>query len=167
LEYARGPTGTRWNRSDVLDQPRVDAQCTLIAGFSNVGLAGLTAADFLVDQLGLEETGHVSVDQLPAITPFEQGRPRHHARFFSKQGLGATVSTGELFVPLFAAGAFSDAVLDWLEESGVSEVTVLAGLPVPHGPEDHRTFYVATDDYRDGASRTVRSRRWGTAFSTA
>jgi len=26
---------------------------------------------------------------------------------------------------------------------------VLAGVPIPHGPEAHRTFYIATDDYRE------------------
>jgi len=26
---------------------------------------------------------------------------------------------------------------------------VLSGVPIPHGPDAHRTFYVATDDYRE------------------
>ena len=121
---------------------------SLVAGFSNFGLAGLTAADFLVDHLDLEETGHVSVDQLPAITPFEKGTPRHHTRFFSRPDLDVTVLVGELFVPMFAAEPFSDAILDWTTDRGVSEVTVLSGIPVAHGPEDHKVFYVATRDYQ-------------------
>jgi len=36
-----------------------------------------------------------------------------------------------------------------MAEAGVREVTVLAGVPVAHGPDDHRTFYVVTDDYRE------------------
>jgi uncharacterized protein len=61
-----------------------DPSGTLVAGFTEYGLAGLTAVTYLTDQLDLEETGHVSVAELPAITPFENGTPRHHTRLFSK-----------------------------------------------------------------------------------
>ena len=122
---------------------------TVIAGFSQFGLAGLTAVDYLVDHLEFEEVGHVNADQLPAITPFENGRPRRHTRLFSHADHELTVLVGELFVPVWAAKPFTDAVLDWTEAHGVREVTVLHGVPIPHGPDEHRTFYVATDDYRE------------------
>jgi len=120
----------------------------LICGFSEFGLAGLTAADFLVDHLGLEQTGHVAVDGLPAITPFENGTPRHHTRFFSKPDVGVTVLVGELFVPVLVSGTFSAALGSWLDENDVEETAVLSGVPVAHGPDGHRTFYIATDDYQ-------------------
>ena len=50
----------------------------VIAGFSAYGLAGLTAADYPVDQLDLTERGHVTASGIPAITPFEDGRPRRN-----------------------------------------------------------------------------------------
>ena len=120
----------------------------VVAGFSQFGLAGLTAVDFLADHLELTETGHVDAQGLPTLTPFEQGRPRHHTRLLSRSDVDLTVLVGELFVPVEAARPFSDAILDWVDESEVDEVVVLSGVPVPHGPDDHRTFYVATDDYR-------------------
>lgn len=119
----------------------------LIIGLSHFGLSGLTAVDYLVDQLSLEETGHISVDALPSITPFEKGRPRHHTRLFTNPDHGLTVLVGELFVPVGAADAFSKAILEWTDKNEVSEITILSGIPLPHGPEDHRTFYIATDDY--------------------
>jgi len=122
---------------------------TVIAGFSQFGLAGLTAVDYLVDHLDLEETGHVTTDNLPAITPFEHGRPRHHTRLFSRPGLDVTVLVGELFIPTTAADTFSHALLDWFDTNDVDEVAILSGVPLPHGPADHRTFYIATDDYHD------------------
>ena len=121
----------------------------LVAGFSSFGLAGLTAVDFLVDQLDLEQTGHVSTEALPAITPFENGTPRHHTRLFSRDDLDMTVLVNELFVPLPATDPFAEAILDWTDASAVEEVTVLSGVPVPHGPEEHAVFYVATEDYQD------------------
>lgn len=122
---------------------------TLLAGFSNFGLAGLTAADYLVDQLDVSQTGHVVVDELPAITPFENGTPRHHTRFFGSEESELSILVGELFLPLSVAGIFGDAIVEWVTDHGIDEVTILSGVPVPHGPEEHRTFYVATQDYQD------------------
>lgn len=126
-----------------------DPADVLVAGFSTFGLAGLTAVDYLVDQYDLAEQGYVSAADLPAITPFEEGRPRHHTRLFSGADLGMTVLVNELFIPVGAAEPFSDAVLEWSDTNGVDEVTILSGVPVPHGPDEHRVFYIATDDYRD------------------
>ena len=122
---------------------------TLITGFSAYGLAGLTAVDYLVDHLELEETGYIRTDGLPSITPFEKGRPRHPTRLYSRDDLDVTVLVGEQFVPSMLGETLATAVLEWTETNDVSEIVVLAGAPVPHGPEGHRTFYVATDDYRE------------------
>lgn len=121
---------------------------TVIAGFSQFGLAGLTAADYLVNHLELTQTGHIRADGLPTITPFENGRPRHPTRLFSRPDLDVTVLVGEMFVPGTLAEPFSRAVLDWTETAGVEEVAVVSGVPFAHGPDEHRAFFVASDDYR-------------------
>lgn len=125
-----------------------DPSGTLVAGFAEFGLAGLTAVDYLADQLDLEETGHIAVEQLPAITPFEGGTPRHHTRLFSKPDLDVTVLVGELFVPPPAAGPLGEAVVEYTGEHDVEEVVVLSGVPISHGPDDHRPFYVASEDFQ-------------------
>ncbi|SEH51662.1 uncharacterized protein SAMN05192561_10436 [Halopenitus malekzadehii] len=144
----------------------------LLAGFSNYGLAGLTAVNYLVDALDLTQTGHVAVDGFPSITPFENGRPRRPNRLFSRDDLDITVLVGELLVPVQFGDAFAASILEWTGGAGdadaadgvddpaadptavadgtdAAEVAVLSGVPVPHGPEGHRTYYVATDDYRE------------------
>ena len=126
-----------------------DPSDTLVAGFTQFGLAGLTAANYLTEQLGLEEVGHVAVEQLPAVTPFENGTPRHHTRLFSKPDLDVTVLLGELFVPPDAAGPFGQAVLEYTQAEGVEEVVVLSGVPMAHGPQEHRAFYVASEDFQE------------------
>jgi uncharacterized protein len=128
---------------------RTAPSTTVVAGFSAFGLAGLTAADYLVDHLDLTETGHLDADSLPSITPFEDGRPRHHSRFFSRPDLDLTVFVNELFLPAPAADPFADALLSWTDEHDVSEVVVLSGVPYAHGPDEHAAFYVASDDYRE------------------
>lgn len=119
----------------------------MVAGFSSFGLAGLTAVDFLVEELKLEETGHISTDALPAITPFSDGTPRHHTRLFSRPDLDLTVLVNELFVPHWAADSFAKAILEWTDTNAVEEITILSGVPTPKGPDDHKVFYVVTEDY--------------------
>lgn len=135
-----GPSFNVSSESDVSD--------SLIVGFSSFGLAGLTAVDYLVDQLDLGEIGHVTAAGLPTITPFEEGVPHHPTRLFSREDLDVTVLVGELFVPAFAGEALSNAVLDWTERESVDDVAVLSGAPVPHSHEEHLTYYVATEDYK-------------------
>lgn len=122
---------------------------TVLAGFAAFGLAGLTAAEFLAEQLDLEPTGHVTSENLPSITPFEDGRPHHHTRILTKPDFDVAVLHGSLFVPTWAAGGFGEAILDWTDLEGVGEVTVLSGVPLPHTEAEHRTFHVATEDYHD------------------
>ncbi|WP_232686049.1 proteasome assembly chaperone family protein [Halobacterium zhouii] len=136
----------------------------LLCGFSQFGLAGLTAANFLVEQLDLTETGHVGVDKLPAITPFENGVPRHHTRLFSRPDVDVTVLVGELFIPLSAADSFSASLGDWLDANGVREIAVLSGVPLAHGPDEHRTFYVATEDYREKRLADADTAPMGSGF---
>jgi len=143
---------------------RADPSTTVVAGFSAFGLAGLTAVDFLVDHLDLEETGHLTADDLPSITPFEAGRPRHHSRLFSRPDLDVTVIVNELFLPTSVVDSFADALLAWTDDHDVSEVTVLSGVPYAHGPDEHDTFYVASDDYRERRLADVDVRPMGRGF---
>lgn len=143
---SRPPADTRGPSFGVEHDSRPGA--TVIVGFSSFGLAGLTAVDYLVDDLDLAETGHVRVGGLPSITPFTKGAPRHPIRLYSAPDLDVTVLVAEQFVPPMAGERLADALLDWTEANGVEEVAVLAGVPVAHGPDAHRTFHVATEDYR-------------------
>ena len=121
----------------------------LVAGFSSFGLAGLTAVDYLVRNLDLEQTGFVRAEGLPSITPFMKGQPRHPIRLYSADDLDITVLVAEQFVPPVLGELLAASILDWTESAEVSEIAVLSGVPIPHGPDAHRTFYVATDDYRE------------------
>lgn len=126
-----------------------DIGITLIIGQSHLGMAGVTAADYLVRHLDATEVGHITPENLPAITPFEDGVPRHHSRLYALEEIEVTVLVGELFIPVGAARSYTDALLEWIETSPVNELVVLHGVPFPHGPEEHEVFHVATRDYRE------------------
>ncbi|WP_436924651.1 proteasome assembly chaperone family protein [Halosimplex amylolyticum] len=133
---------------DVQETGETDAD-VLLAGFSEFGLAGLTAVDYLVKQLELTPHGHVTTPDLPTITPFDDGSPRHPIRLFSADEVNFAVLVSELFVPTSAARSFSDALLDWTAAADIAETVVLSGVQMAHTETEHRTYFVATDDYRE------------------
>jgi uncharacterized protein len=165
------PTGDQSERADQHDRPHAErspagrrqegggptfqvheeeltAADVLLAGFSEYGLAGLTAVDYIVDQFELEYRGHVTTPDLPTITPFDQGTPRHPIRLFGDEDRSIAVLVGELQVPLPAARSFSGALLEWTGSADIGEIAVLSGVPMAHTESDHRTYYVATEDYQ-------------------
>src|SRR6056297_2341161 len=68
---------------------------TLVVGFTEYGLAGLTAVDYLSDQLDMRQAGHLEATGPPHITPFEGGVPRHHTRLYVDEGRSLGVIVGE------------------------------------------------------------------------
>lgn len=137
---------------------------TLLCGFTNYGLAGLSAVDFLIDQLELEATGYITAAGFPSITPFEEGKPSHHTQLFSRDGLDMTLLKSELFVPPVLGKSFGDEILDWTEKHGVEDIAILEGIRYRHGPEGHQTYYVATEDYRENRLADVDLTPMGRGF---
>lgn len=126
-----------------------DPQHTLLVGLSNIGMAGLTTADYLVRNSDAEQIGYISPDDLPAITPFADGEPRHHTRVYRIPDSDVTVLLGELFIPVAAAKSFTADLLDWATSAGIENIAVLNGVPYPHAPDKHDVFHVATPAYRN------------------
>jgi uncharacterized protein len=121
----------------------------LLVGMAGVGVAGLTAADYLVNNVETEQIGHVRSRNLPDLTPFTNGEPRHPIRLYSATGSNVTVLISEVFLPAWVADPLTDALLDWAGSHDIREVTVLHGTPFPHREEEHLVYHVATDAYRE------------------
>lgn len=121
----------------------------LIAGLANPGMAGLSAVDYLVSNFETTQVGHVSTHDLPDITPFSDGVPRHPIRLYDAPGVDLTIVLSELYLPVGVADPFAEAMIRYANDNGVDEVTVPYGVPFPHGPEEHAVFHVATEDYRE------------------
>jgi len=146
-----------------LTEPDTDIE-TLVVGFTEYGLAGLTAVDYLTEQLAMAKIGHLETSEPPTITPFEGGIPRHHTRLYIDVDESLAVVISERVVPPESAADFADAVDGLYERLEPSNLTVLTGIPVQHGPEDHAPFYIATPDYRDRYLDTTEIRPMGTGF---
>ncbi|MCU4742078.1 PAC2 family protein [Halobacteria archaeon AArc-m2/3/4] len=127
-----------------------DYRCeTLVLGLSNPGFAGVTATEYLSRHLACEEIGHVESGTIPAITPFVDGAPRNHTRIYDVRETPLALVVGELFVPVWAASSFVDALLEWTDRAGIDEIAVPYGVPYPHGPDEHDVFTVATESFHD------------------
>lgn len=122
---------------------------TLVVGFTEYGLAGLTAVDYLTDRLPMEQCGHLAAGGPPAITPFDDGVPRHHTRLYVEEGRALGVVISERLITDDAAAGFAAAIEDLYDRVAPANLTVLTGVPVAHGPEDHTPFYIATEDYSE------------------
>lgn len=132
-----------------IDAPAIESGQTLLVGLASPGMAGLTAVNQIVESVESREIGSIAPTELPGITPFEDGSPRHHTRLYDLVGRDLIVLVGELFVPAWAAPSFANSLLEWAQEAEVSEFAVLHTIGYPHGPDDHQVFHVATDAYRD------------------
>jgi len=137
---------------------------TLVVGFTAYGLAGLTAVDYLTDRLSMARRGHLVDSGPPAITPFENGVPRHHTRLHVDEATGLGVVVSERLVPQASVTAVADALDSLYERVSASSLTVLSGVPVAHGPEDHVPFYIATADYRERYLDDTDIRPMGTGY---
>lgn len=127
----------------------VDPEQTLLVGLAAPGMGALTAVDHLVRQQESEQIGHISPADLPTVTPFEDGVPRHHTRLYDLTESEFIVLVSELFLPAWAVRSFTDHLTAWIEEADIEEVAMFHSVPYPHGPEEHDVFYVATDTYRE------------------
>ncbi|MBV0901277.1 proteasome assembly chaperone family protein [Haloarcula salina] len=137
---------------------------TLVVGISEYGLAGLTAVDYLADQRSMRQVGHLRGGGPPSIAPFRDGTPRHHTRLYADEDESLAVLVGERFVAPPLVEDVAEAVLSTGEDLGVSNVTMLTGVPVAHGPEDHVPFYIATEDYQAAFLSETDIRSMGNGF---
>lgn len=119
---------------------------TLVVGFASPAMASLIAADHLATDGETTQVGHVTSHNLPTITPFSEGTPRYPIRLYTT-GAGPTILVSELFVPLEIGDRFADATVELTADHGIDTVTVLYGVPYPHGPDEHAVFSVTTGTY--------------------
>lgn len=121
---------------------------TLIVGVADIGVAGLTAVDYLTSHTAVEQVGHVATRHFPDITPFTDGTPRHPMRLYSDT-TDFSVFISEIFLPVWAADPLADTLLEWIETTGLEEIVFLYGAPFPHAEEEHTVFTVATQSFKD------------------
>jgi uncharacterized protein len=134
---------------DIQVDPDADLGETLLVGTANLGLAGLTAVDYLVAHTLTEQVGHVVTHNLADITPFTDGEPRFPMRVYTASDSDISILMSEVFVPVWAGEPLADAISDWVNDHGIEEIGIVHGVPFPHGPDEHVVFHVGTSAFRE------------------
>ena len=118
----------------------------VICGFVGPGLAGLTAAGYIIDHLQLHEVAHVMSHHIPPSVIFIGGRIRNPFRIYRDASGKLAVIICE--VPIATGGLYdiSSALLLWFERFEPAEFVVLDGVPIDALPEERPTFYVAEEE---------------------
>lgn len=138
---------------------------TVIAGFTYPGMGGITACNYVIEELNLEQTGYIQAEGLPALAPFMDGRPYHPTRLHSRPDLDVTVLTSELPVPLQASEVFGRELLDWVLERDVDEISILLGVRgLRNAERGDQIHYVASPDYTERRLQTVDFEPLGGGF---
>nr|WP_225871833.1 PAC2 family protein [Halosegnis rubeus] len=117
---------------------------------ADVGVAGLTAVDYITAQADATQIGHLATRHLPDITPFTDGVPRRPIRLYNV-GTDVTVCVCELSLPPCVSELVSEELLAWANETDIETVAAVFGASYPHAEEDHAVSYVGTESFREGA----------------
>lgn len=120
----------------------------VICGFVGPGLAGLTAAGYIIDHLDLHETAHVMSRYIPPCVIFIGGRIRNPFRIYRDKSGKIAVVICE--VPVLPSGLYdiSSVLLQWLQQFNPAQIVVLDGIPIDSLPENRPTLYVAEEKSR-------------------
>lgn len=132
----------------------VDVGETLVVGVADVGVAGLTAVDYLTNHVETEQIGYVQTRNVPDLTPFSEGKPRHPMRLYDATGTDVTMFVSEVYLPVWAADTMTDSLFAWASDNGVEEILVLFGVSVPHQESEHVVFHVGTEPFRERMADT-------------
>mgnify|MGYP002260188735 CR=1 FL=1 len=106
----------------------IPSGATLIFGFPDVGLVGVIAASYLVDELKLDEVAHADSTLLPPLVVLHEGLPHSSIRIFGDDKILLVVS--EVPVPADVIYPVMDALIDWGRSKNVKMMIALGGIPI-------------------------------------
>lgn len=129
--------------------PENDTGQTLLIGTADLGMAGLTAVDYLTKHLETHQIGHVKSYNLPDLVPFSEGVPRHPIRLYTAEESEITVFVSEIFLPVWVAEPLTETLFDWITTRDIQDVTIPFGAQFPHSEEEHLVFHVGNDQFRE------------------
>jgi len=114
-----------------LDEP------VLVEGLPGVGLVGKIATDHIIDQLSLEEVGHVDCEGVPKIAVYGAEEPSVSSpvRLYANEERDLVALQSDVPVSRQAAPSFAEAFVDWIDNVGALPL-FLSGLPLEEAKPD-------------------------------
>jgi uncharacterized protein len=115
-------------RVGIIEKVKVPSGGTLIFGFPDVGLVGVIAASYLVEELNLAEVAYLESKILPPLVVLHNGLPHSSIRIFGNEKILLTIA--EVPIPVDAVYPVMDALIEWGKSKNVKMMISLGGIPL-------------------------------------
>lgn len=102
----------------------------IFCGLPDIGLVGVIAISHMVEQLQMEEVGHIDSELFPPIVIFHRGDLKYPIRIYQKNRVIAILS--EIAIPVPAVYPISKAITMWAKERGTELLLSIGGVGVPN-----------------------------------
>tara|TARA_B100000953_G_C18008200_1_gene417203 strand:+ start:790 stop:1548 length:759 start_codon:yes stop_codon:yes gene_type:complete len=133
---------------------------TLIDGFPGVGLVGNIVANFLINNLKLEQIGVIDSDKFPPISVVKEGEPHHPMRLYAGEQIcndgkcnQIVICVSEFVPPASVTKELVRCILDWAESRGCNSVISAEGFAKANTESND-------DNLVYGITSTEGSRKW-------
>lgn len=103
---------------------------TLIAGFPGLGLVGTISASYLVEKLDMELLGYITGTDFPPLAAVHDYTPSFPARMYMSKKHNLIVLLSEFIIPLSTVFEFSNRIVEFGKEKGVSRIISLGGISI-------------------------------------
>lgn len=115
-------------RVEIVEKTKIPSEATLIFGFPDVGLVGVIAASYLVEELNLSEVAYLESKILPPLVVLHDGLPHSSIRIFGNERILLTIS--EVPIPVDIVYPVMDALIEWGKSKNVKMMISLGGIPL-------------------------------------
>jgi uncharacterized protein len=142
----------------VIDFEKLDLKnATVIAGFPSIGLVSTIVANYLIDALGLKQTGALDSSHFPTLSVVHTGEPLSPVRIYA-----GSMTNGEklvVFVSEFKPkpnliNSLSEVIMKWVKDNNCKLLISPEGMVVEGKSEDEEN---ATDAYAIGSTENARN----------
>jgi len=133
---------------------------TFICGLPGVGLVGNIVANFLINNLKLEQIGIIDGVGFPSISVVKNGVPNHPMRLYSGEQIcnngkcnQIVICVSDFVPPAALTKDLVNSIFDWAEEKGCTSFITGEGFSVPPNNDEKEAIVY-------GITSTESSKQW-------
>ncbi|MFN4336825.1 MAG: proteasome assembly chaperone family protein [Candidatus Nitrosocaldus sp.] len=130
----------------------------IFIGLPDVGLVGSIAVSYIIDNVKMEEIGHVESDIFPPILLVRNGKVKNPIRLYSSErNMIALIS--EMPIHHSILQEFATSIADWFKRISPRLVINITGIPVQNrlNIDKPKVFYIATDEHISSLMRSTQA----------
>lgn len=123
---------------------------TVVDGISNTGMISSIVANYIINNLKLEEVGFLDSDNFPAVSLVYDSMPKYPAGIFADEEKKIVVFLSEFTPEQHLVRPIANTILAWAAESKCRRIITTGALVSPEGQtqlhKEHRIFGVGNVD---------------------